>query len=90
MDNTVTKTNKNSELHIFNRSRATFSGVEKVIASNETSLSLITSCGNLSVLGEKLKIIKFDAQSGILEFEGTVNSIKYSGVKQPLLKRIFK
>ena len=90
MDNSTNKTNAVSELHVFSRKRATFTGVEKVIASCETSLNLITACGNLTVSGEKLKIIKFDSDSGMLEFEGNINSLKYSGERQPLIKRIFK
>lgn len=84
------KKNHSHELHIFCREKGNLTGIQKVISSCDTSLVLVSDCGNLTVAGEKLKIVKFDADAGTLSFEGTVNSIKYSGAKQPLLKRIFK
>lgn len=73
-----------------NRKRALMTGVIKVISSNETCLLLETSDGGLSVVGEGLKINKFDVDSGQLTFEGVVNKMQYSAAKAPLLKRIFK
>ncbi|MCI8413608.1 MAG: hypothetical protein HFE47_05910 [Clostridia bacterium] len=80
----------NHELCVSCREKGSLTGIEKVISSCETSLNLVTSCGNLVIGGEKLKIIKFNAGDGTLEFEGNVSSLKYSGAKQPLIKRIFK
>ena len=85
-----TKTKTTHEFQLICREKGKMTGIEKVISSCETSLVLISSCGNRTVSGEKLKILKFNADDGILDFEGVVNSIKYSGAKQPLLKRLFK
>ena len=65
-------------------------GVDKVISSNENCILLETSEGGLTVSGSGLKINKFDAESGQLTFEGTVNKMQYSAAKLPLAKRIFK
>lgn len=81
---------RSHELHISCREKGNLTGIEKVISSCDTALNLISACGNLTVSGEKLKIIKFNASDGTLEFEGSVSAIKYSGAKQPLLKRLFK
>ena len=74
---------------IENREHALISGVEKVVSANETSLLLKTGKGGLSITGSNLKINKFDIDSGTLCFTGTVNIIRYSGAKVPLIKRIF-
>ena len=89
MEKTETKRGAH-ELRLFCRDKGSFTGIEKVISSCDTALQLISSCGNLTVSGEKLKIVQYNADDGSLEFEGTVNGIKYSGGKQPLLKRLFK
>ncbi|MDE7395088.1 MAG: hypothetical protein K2M95_03070 [Clostridiales bacterium] len=81
---------KQHELHIVCRSKGTLTGIEKVISSNAETLNLVSSCGPLVVSGEKLKILRFNASDGTLEFEGEVNAIKYAAKKQPLLKRLFK
>lgn len=92
MDNSQVNNNNRGghELRIICREKGSFTGIEKVISSCDTSLSLISSCGNLTVSGEKLKIVKYNAADGTLDFEGNVSQIKYSGAKQSLIKRIFK
>ncbi len=78
------------EFKLICREKGSLTGIEKVVSSCDTSLNLISTCGNLLISGEKLKIIKFNASDGTLDFEGSVQSVKYSGAKQPLFKRIFK
>lgn len=90
MDKNENKPLRSHELKITGRNKGILTGIEKVISSCETALCLVSSCGNLNIAGEKLKIIKFNADDGTLDFEGTVNSMKYSGARTPLLKRIFK
>lgn len=72
------------------REKGELTGVEKVLAASETALRLRTSCGILVVVGEKLHIVRYDEQSGTLETEGVVSSLKYEGAKVPLFKRIFR
>lgn len=90
METKIENKTKPHELHIVCREKGTLSGIEKVISSNADSLNLVSSCGALVVSGEKLRILRFNASDGTLEFEGEVTGIKYAAKKQPLLKRLFK
>ena len=80
---------RNHAVNLENREKGFITGVEKVVSSNDTQLSLETSAGGLTVVGSELKINKFDAESGALAFLGSVNALKYSGAKVSFLKRIF-
>lgn len=77
------------EITVAMREKGSLTGIEKVVASCETSLNLISKCGNLMIRGEKLKIIRFNADDGTLIFEGTVQSMQY-GNRKSFLRRIFK
>ena len=81
---------KPHELHINCRNKGTLTGIEKVISSNAETLNLVSSCGALVISGVGLKILRFNASDGTLDFEGEVTGIKYAAKKQPLLKRLFK
>ncbi len=82
--------NKKHSISIVNRENASLCGVEKVISSCDTLITLSTSVGTLSILGTNLKIVKFSVEEGTLNYEGVTNTIKYSANKAPLIKRIFK
>lgn len=75
---------------IVSRKDGNVEGVSKVVSAYPDAINLVTSRGELSITGKELKILKFDADSGKLSFEGEVACIKYGGGKKPLLKRIFK
>ena len=91
MDDKNTVTLKRAHtVQLLSRKEGNLTGVEKVISSSETALVLATADGGLTVCGSGLKINHFDAGDGTLRFEGTVNSLKYSAAKVPVLKRIFK
>ena len=75
---------------IENRSRVTLNGIEKVINSSDEAINLLTSGGGLNISGKNLKIQKFNIDDGTLVLEGTVDSLRYSVMKAPLLKRLFK
>ena len=79
----------NHEFTLKSRNRGSFTGIKKVIACNETQITLVSGCGNITISGEKLHIVKYDEISGTLELDGNVNCVKYSGAKQPLLKLLF-
>lgn len=81
---------KQHSLEIASRKNGLITGVEKVVSSCDTSLVLSTSEGGLTVTGTGLKINKFSVEDGTLGFDGTVNAVRYSAAKVPLLKRIFK
>ena len=84
---------KEKQPHAFevsNRATCSMSGIEKVISSSESHISIISSHGGMDISGKKLKINKFDADDGSLCFDGEIDCIKYSAPKVPLLKRLFK
>lgn len=75
---------------ITDRASGEICGVTKVVGASPDAITLLTSRGGLSVSGKELKIVKFDADTGKLVFEGEVGALKYEGGKKPLLKRLFK
>lgn len=82
--------NTNHEFTLKCRSKGSFTGIKKVVSACDTSVSLVSNCGNITISGEKLHIVKYNENDGTLELDGNVNCIKYTGAKQPLLKRLFK
>ncbi|MCL2798236.1 MAG: YabP/YqfC family sporulation protein [Firmicutes bacterium] len=72
-----------------NREKGTVSGVSKVVSACDSALVLETGQGGLSITGSGIKIARYDDQTGMLAFEGAITSLKYSGAKMPLLKRMF-
>lgn len=81
---------KPHSFEVSERTECKMCGVEKVISSNETFISAVSSKGGLEITGKKLKISKFDIDDGILCFEGEIDCIKYSVPKIPFIKRLFK
>jgi len=80
---------KPHSIHFDNREKGNITGVIKVVSSNDKELVLETHAGGLTLTGMGLRITKFNADEGYLSFEGVPNSLRYSAVKQPILKRIF-
>lgn len=72
------------------RSSCSMTGIQKVVSSSETNISLVSSNGAMEISGKKLKIDSFSVDDGTLRFEGEIDDIKYSAKKVPLLKRLFK
>lgn len=92
MDRSETKA-QGTTLHSFtlaDRNKGSLEGVTKVVSASPENISLITSRGGLVISGKELKIMKYDADTGKLSFEGEVCAVKYEGGKKPLLKRLFK
>lgn len=81
---------KQQNITIENRKKGMVTGVSKVVSSCETALDLVTAEGGLSITGTELKINKYDIDSGVLVFEGTVNKLQYTAAKTSLLKKMFK
>ena len=81
---------KPHSFEVANRTSCAMTGIEKVISSSETLISIVSSCGAMEISGKQLKISKFDVSDGTLAFEGEIDCIKYSAPKVSLLKRIFK
>jgi sporulation protein YabP len=81
---------KEHSLNLVNREKATLTGVSKVLSYGDNELCLETSYGKMEILGNTLKIERFDETQGTLSFSGKINAIKYAFERQPLIRRIFK
>ena len=86
MDNQIL----NSSLNLDNRKRLTLTGVSSVDGFSEQFIKLTVGLDKLLVTGEGLKITAFNKANGNFICDGRINEIKYTGKKQPVLKRIFK
>ncbi|MCQ2442288.1 MAG: sporulation protein YabP [Oscillospiraceae bacterium] len=64
-------------IHLEERSALSISGVEEVESFDETTISLSTSQGGLTVRGQELHIEKLSLDGGDLKVEGTIDSITY-------------
>lgn len=75
---------------IENRKKITINGVEKLISIKDELLQVQTSEGVLIVNGSGLQIEKLDLDASMLVVDGNIDGMKFAGVKEPFLKRIFK
>lgn len=77
---------------LINRKSLSLTGIEKVIGINENGLLVEVEGSSLSVSGRNLEVKKLDVESGNLEIEGNIDTIKYLDKKEKLgfFKRIFK
>lgn len=81
-----------NKLTLINRKNLSLTGIEKVVGISDSELLVEVDGVVLSVQGENMEVKKLDVDSGILEIEGLINTIKYFEKKQKLsfIKRIFK
>lgn len=81
-----------NRLILINQTNLTITGIKKAVGISETALALELENTSLQVSGSGMDVKKLDIESGILEVNGKIHSIKYIGVKEKLnlFKRIFK
>ncbi len=79
-----------NKIMLDNRKKLVLNGVEKVLSSNDDSISLVVSGTKLYLGGHNLHIEKLDVESGLIEAEGDFESIKFGGTNKSFLKRLFK
>lgn len=90
MEKTTTMDTKIQEnLSLTNRKVLKMDGVSEIISSSETALFIKLSNTNLTINGQNMHITKLDVNSGLLEIEGNIDSIKY-GKSANIFKRLFK
>ncbi len=92
MDNKeIVKKHENTKLVLNNRSDMNLSGVNKVYSATENCVSLVLGTDDVLIEGNGLHVTKLDIDTGIVNVEGTVNSIKFGKSKNSknFLKRIF-
>ena len=76
-----------------NRGQLSLTGIKKVQSFSPKEIVLDTIQGILSIKGEGLGIKHLDLQGGIVEIQGSVDSLVYSrdsSSRQNLLGRIFR
>ncbi len=81
MQNTITLTNRQT-LNIL--------GVTKVNGVSPSEVVLEIEGDKLIVTGEEMEVQTLDVENKVLTILGKINSMKFTGPKVPLLKRIFK
>jgi sporulation protein YabP len=83
---------KDHKVILDNRKKISLTGINKAISANETSIVLELSNGKVVINGAQLHISKLDVEQGVVEIDGTINSLKYFGTgdQQTFFKRIFK
>lgn len=90
MEKTINENNKISEnLSLCNRKYLKIEGVVEINSSSETFLNIKLKDTNLNICGQNMHITRLDINTGILEVDGLVNSIKY-GKNENFFKRVFK
>ncbi|MGN0748687.1 MAG: YabP/YqfC family sporulation protein [Christensenellales bacterium] len=81
-----------NKLTLINQTNLTVTGIKKAIIVSETALALELENKTLQISGKNMEVKKLDVETGILEVNGIIDSIKYVGSKEKinLFKRIFK
>ena len=84
----------NHEITIKNRETLDVTGVLEVLAFDEESVMMETSCGLLMIKGQGIHMGKLDLTSGDVSIQGMVDSITYSdgsiSEKHWLLGKLFR
>lgn len=84
---------KDKKQHVItmeDRNKFSATGIEKVLTSSPTLISVVSSCGTLTICGNDLKITDFSQSLGNFSFVGSITSLKYNQAKTPLVKKLFK
>lgn len=74
--------NKIHTLTVKNREGAHLEGVLEVIRFDETEALLETTCGTLSIDGERLHLCEWNTEHGFAVLEGRIDAITYFDKKQ--------
>jgi sporulation protein YabP len=75
---------ENSSSHnirIDKRNYMEINGVKEVISFDETSVILLTNCGELEINGNNLHVSTLDTDKGIVILDGKIDSLFYSADK---------
>ena len=66
------------DVNLYDRSRATVSGVKEVVSFDGNEILLETTKGILGVHGENLHVKRLNLEKGEVDLEGDINELKYS------------
>ena len=73
---------ENANIFLKNREYATLSGVEDVIAFDESAITCRTTLGELVIEGSSLRITDFCAEKGDLSVTGRISVLAYEEKKE--------
>lgn len=74
-----------------NRKKLSLTGADDVLGFNEESVSVNTSLGHLVIMGSDLHISKLDLDTGEVEIDGCIDSLRYTENKssKSFMQRLF-
>lgn len=81
---------KAHSLTLEEQKKLSLTGILNVESFNEKEVSLKLADNMLSITGANLNVEKLNVEEGTLTIMGEIGAIRYSGVKESLMKRIFK
>ena len=66
-----------SDIAVRSRKRIDVTGVKEVLSFDDSSVSMITRCGEMSVEGEGLKVGTLDTDKGVVIIDGKIDAVIY-------------
>ncbi len=63
-------------------SKLTVSGVKEVVSFDENAVTLVTSCGVLTVEGDGLRIASLNPEKGLTDITGQISGMFYTKAKE--------
>ncbi len=83
--------NNNHKIIIENRSEILITSVLEVLSFTDKEIKIKLFNGTIiKILGENLKIIGFDNQSGNFKMKGIISLLSYKGKEESFFKRVLK
>lgn len=81
-----------NRITLFNQENLSISGIKKTHVVSESSIVVEVENSVLQIAGNNMEVRKLDVESGILEVNGKIVGLKFSGPKEKfnLFKKIFK
>ena len=77
-------------LSLLQRTKCSMTGIVKVVSATANCVVLVSSCGNLKIDGNNLKINRFSDLDGAFSMSGEISQIRYDHAKTPIMKKLFK
>lgn len=77
-----------SNLSLINRQALSITGITNVSSYSETTVVASLPDTRVTIKGTKMSIQKLDIDNGILEIDGTIDSIVYG--KSNIMRKLFK
>lgn len=93
MNNNETARNNHSQLGhdciIKGRKHADITGVKEVVSFDSSGVVLVTSCGELTLEGNEIRVGTLDTDRGIVAVDGQICAVYYSDDSKHLRRGIF-